>query len=108
MTGSLGAISARTGLPASLCFYAHGVIGDAELAMQSHAMLLNDAPQAPRPLHDERAPPSLAGKFCTECFLFAETVPFGQSNDTAALPEGSVSGALNTCERCPIGPQTSA
>ena len=30
--------------PASLCFYAHGVIGDAELAMQSHSMLLNDAP----------------------------------------------------------------
>ena len=42
--GSFGAISARTGLPASLCFYAHGVIGDAELAMQSHSMLPNDAP----------------------------------------------------------------
>ena len=58
-------------------------------------------------MHDERAPPSIAGKFCTECFLFAETVLFGQNNDTAALPEGSVSGALSTGERfltCPLIP----
>ena len=59
---------------------------------------------APRPRHDERAPPSNARKFCKECVLFAEAVLFGQNNDTAALPEGSVSGALNTGERCPTCP----
>ena len=46
------------------------------------------------PLHDVRAPSRIAGKFRTECLLFAEAVLPGQNNSTAALPESSVSGAL--------------
>ena len=61
-------------------------------------------PWAPRALHDERAPPSLAGKFCAECPLFAEAALSGQNDDAAALSEGSVSGGLNTAERCPTCP----
>ena len=49
-------------------------------------------------------PATLESSACKECFLFAEAVLFGQSNDTAALPEGSVSGALNTGERFPTCP----
>ena len=40
----------------------------------------------------------------TQCFLFADTVLPGQNNDTAALPEDGVSGALSTAERCPTCP----
>ena len=57
------------------------------------------------PLHDVNAPPRVAGKFRTERFLFAEAVLSGQNNGTAALPEGSASGALNAAGRCPSCPR---
>ena len=57
------------------------------------------------PLHDVNAPPRVAGKFRTECILFANAVLPGQNNGTAALPEGSVSGALMAAGRCPSCPR---
>ena len=57
------------------------------------------------PLHDVPAPSRIAGKFRTECLLFAEAVLPGQNNRTAALPESSVAEALYAAERCPTCPR---